>query len=86
LPVFRPGIQEQKRKAAVVEAGIPHVDRGAVADPEPVLTPERDTESGLRDVVTAIASTLRPIAMFTIPPLRAALLPGAVPLPAAALP
>lgn len=84
-PVFRPGIHEQERKAAVREARIPHVDRGAVVNPEPVLTPEMEIEAGLRNVVTAVASTLRPGAMLAFPPLSTILLPCTMFLPAAAL-
>jgi hypothetical protein len=50
-----------------------------------VVAPEVEIEAGLRNVVTAIASTLRPGAMLGCPVLRATLLPGAMFLPAAAL-
>src|ERR1019366_1210981 len=87
VPVFRPGfwpgIHEQERRAAVREARIPHVDRGAAVHPEPVLTPEIEAEAGLRNIVTAIASTLRPSAMIAFPALSTILLPRTVPLPAA---
>jgi hypothetical protein len=84
-PVFWPGIQQQKRKAAVIKARIPHVDGGAIVHPEPVLVPEGESEAVLRNVVTAIASALHPIAVLAIPLLRASLLPHAIPLPAALL-
>ena len=64
-PVFRPGIHEQEREAAVLETRIAHVHDGAAVDPEPVLTPETEIEPGLRNVVTAVASTLFPSAMIT---------------------
>ena len=83
VPVFRPGIHEQEREAAVREARIPHVHRGAAVHPEPVLTPEIEAEAVLRNVVTAIASTLRPGAMLAVPPSSTTLLPGPVSLPAA---
>ena len=51
--------------------------------PEPVLTPEIETKSVLRNVVTAIAATLAPSAMLAFPPMSTALLPCAIPLPAA---
>jgi hypothetical protein len=54
--------------------------------PERVVTPEIETEAVLRNVVTAIASTLRPRAMLAFPVLSTTLLPGTVPLPAASLP
>jgi hypothetical protein len=79
--VFRPGIHEHERVAVVVEPGITHVDRGAAVHPEPVLTPEIEAEVGLRNVVAAIASTLRPAAMFLIPMLSATLLPRTLPPP-----
>ena len=81
-PTFRPGIQEHERKAAVREARIPHVDRGG-AHSEPMLTPERETEAVLRNVVTAIASPLRPGAMLAGPVLRTILLQRTMPLPGA---
>ena len=58
---------------------------GRLLHPEPVLTPEIEIEAGLRNVVSAIASTLRPGAMVACPVLRAILLPCTMPLPAAAL-
>jgi hypothetical protein len=51
-----------------------------------VLAPEIETEAGLRNIITAIASTLPPSAMLASPILSTALLPGTLPLPAAALP
>ena len=83
LPVFRPGIQEQERIAAIQEARIPHVHGGAVVQPEIVLTPEGETEGGLRNVVAAVAATLQPVAMLAVPLLSATLLPCAIPLVAA---
>ena len=53
--------------------------------PEPVVTPERKTEAVLRNVVTAIAPTLRPGAMIAGPVLCAILLKCAMPLPGALL-
>jgi hypothetical protein len=53
--------------------------------PEPVLTPERETETGRRNVVTAIAATLRPATMVACPVLIATLLERTVALPATAL-
>jgi hypothetical protein len=50
-----------------------------------VLTPEARSVSGLRNRVTAVASTLCPGAMVAVPIAIAALRPGAVPLPSAAL-
>src|ERR1022692_1834876 len=89
VPVFcpgpRPGIHEQEPKAAVREARIPQVDRGLAVHPEPVLTPETEIVGVLRNVVTAIASALRPGAMIAVPIAIATLLPCTVPLPAAAL-
>jgi len=84
-PVFWPGIHEQERKTAVREPRIPHVDRGAAVHPEPVLTPEIETEAVLRNVVTAIASTLHPGPMLAFPPLSTTLLPCTMPLPATLL-
>ena len=89
VPVCCPGlrvrIHEQKRKATVREAWIPHVDAGEAVHPEPVSDPEIEIELGFRNVVTAVASTLRPGAMIAIPVLRTILLPGTMALPAAAL-
>ena len=53
--------------------------------PKPVLTPEIEAEAFLRNVVAAIASTLRPGAMIVVPIAIAILLPCAMPLPATAL-
>jgi len=53
--------------------------------PEPVLTPEIETKAILRNVVTAIASTLRPGAMIAVPVLSTILLKCAMSLPAALL-
>ena len=49
------------------------------------MTPETEAEGGLRNIVAAIASTLRPSAMIAFPPLSATLLPCTVPLPGALL-
>ena len=46
-----------------------------------MLTPEIETEAVLRNIVTAIASTLRPCAMLACPLLSAILVPGTLPLP-----
>ena len=46
-----------------------------------MVTAEIETEAGLRNVVAAIASTLRPAAMITCPASSTILLPGALPLP-----
>ena len=46
-----------------------------------MLTTEIDAEAVLGNVVTAIASTLRPVAMVGCPPLGPSLLPRAMPLP-----
>ena len=48
-----------------------------------MLTSEIETEAVLRNVVTAIASALRPSPMVACPVLRTTLLPGSVPLPGA---
>ena len=50
-----------------------------------MATPEMEIVGVLRNVVTAIASTLRPGAMIAVPILIAILLPGTMRLPAAAL-
>jgi hypothetical protein len=83
-PVFRPGIHEQERKAAVRKPRVPLIDNGA-RHPEPVLTSEIETEAGLRNVVTAIAPTLPPGAMIAVPVLSPILLKCAMPLPGALL-
>jgi hypothetical protein len=46
-----------------------------------MVTAEIETEGGLRNVVAAIASTLRPAAMIACPASSTILLPGALPLP-----
>jgi hypothetical protein len=84
-PVFRPGIHEQERISAVRETRIAHVDRRETPDAEPMVTAEIETEAGLRNVVAAIASTLRPAAMIARPASSTILLPGAMPLPGALL-
>ena len=84
-PVFRPWINEQERKPAVLETRIPEVHNGARAEAEEVLGAEIETEAVLRDVVTAVASALRPAPMVGRPAPGTTLLPGIVPLPAAAL-
>ena len=53
--------------------------------PEPVLTPEIEIEAGLRNVGTAIASTLRPVAMLASPLLSTISLPRTLSLPGALL-
>ena len=53
--------------------------------PEPVLTTEIEAEAVLRNVVAAVASTLRPGSVLAFPLLSAPLLPGTLPLPAALL-
>ncbi len=53
--------------------------------PEPVLTPEIEIEAGLRNVETAIASTLRPVAMLASPLMSTIPLPCALSLPRALL-
>jgi hypothetical protein len=50
-----------------------------------VLAAEIQTKGVLRDVVTAVASTLRPTPVVGRPALGAILLPGIVPLPSAPL-
>ena len=89
IRVFRPrswpGIHEQEPKAAVREARIPHVDLGLAVHPEPVSTPETEIVGVLRDVVTSIASTLRPCAMIVGPISIPILLPCTMRLPPAAL-
>jgi hypothetical protein len=55
------------------------------ANAEGVLGSEIEAEGVLRNVVTAVASALRPGAMVGGPPLGAILLPGIMPLPAAPL-
>ena len=50
-----------------------------------MVTPETESEALLRNVVTAIASTLRPSAMIAGPVLSAILLKCAMPLPGAVL-
>ena len=50
-----------------------------------MVTAEIETEAGLRNVVAAIASTLRPAAMIACPASSTILLPGALPLPGALL-
>jgi hypothetical protein len=52
---------------------------------EKMLVAEMKTEACLRNVVTAIAAALGPSAMLALPLLGAILLPGVMPLPAAAL-
>jgi hypothetical protein len=84
-PVFRPWINQQERKPAVLETRVPQIHNRARAEAEQVLAAEIEAEAVLRDVVTAVASALRPRAMVGGPPLGAILLPGIVPLPAAAL-
>ena len=82
-PVFGPRVNQQERKAAVLETRIPNVHRGAAADAEEVLAAEIETEGLLRNIVTAIASALRPRAMLVLPLPGSILLPGFVPLPTA---
>jgi hypothetical protein len=53
--------------------------------PEPVSTPETEIVGVLRDVVTSIASTLRPCAMIVGPISIPILLPCTMRLPPAAL-
>jgi len=84
-PGLRVGIHQQKRKTAIREARIPHIDGGEAVHSEPVFHPEIEIELGLRNVVTAIATTLGPGAMIAIPVLSTILLPCTMPLPAALL-
>ena len=84
-PVFRPWINHQERKSAVLKTRISQIHNWLRANAEEVLAAERETESVLRHVVTAVASALSPAPMVGRPALGAILLPGIVPLPRAAL-
>jgi len=84
-PVLGPRIKQQERIPAVLETRISQIHHWLRANAEVVLAAEIQTEAVLRDEVTPVASTLRPAPMVGGPPLRAILLPGIVPLPAAAL-
>jgi len=84
-PGFRPGIHQQERIAAVRKARISHVHRGKGVHPEPAVDSEIQVEAILRDIVTAVASTLSPGAMVALPLLRAILLPCTASLPGALL-
>jgi len=50
-----------------------------------MLAAEIETETRLRNVVTTVATALGPGAVLALPLLGAILLPGGMPLPAAAL-
>ena len=84
-PVFGPRVNEHERKAAVLKAGISHEYRRAAPDAERVCASKIESETVLRDVVTAIAAALPPSAMLVLPMLGAILLPGIMPLPATLL-
>src|ERR1019366_9127180 len=84
-PVFRIRVDQQERVAAVPEARISHVHNGAGSHAEEVLAAETEIEGGLRNVVTAVASSLLPGAMVGRPVSGAILLPGVLRLPTAAL-
>ena len=84
-PIFRPWVKQQERISAVLEARIPQIHDRLRANAEGVLGSEIEAEGVLRNVVTAVASALRPGAMVGGPPLGAILLPGIMPLPAAPL-
>jgi len=89
VPVVGPGgwprVHEHERKAAILEARIPHIHGGDSADAEPVLAAEIETKTIPRNVVAAIAAALPPGAMHVLPLLGAMLLPGVPRLPAASL-
>jgi hypothetical protein len=84
-PVFRPGIHQQEGISAVLETRISHIDRREIPNTEPVFPPEIETEAVLRNVVTAVASSLHPCAMIAFPPLSTILVPCTMLLPAAPL-
>jgi hypothetical protein len=84
-PILGPWVNQQERKAAVLETRIPHKYGGATPDAEPVLTAEIDDEPVLRNVVATIAAALRPRTMLVLPMLGATPLPAIVPLPTALL-
>jgi hypothetical protein len=84
-PVLRVWIHQQERIPAILETRIALINNRSRAEAEEVLASEIEIEAGLRNVITAVASTLRPGAMIGGPVLGPILLPGIVPLPAAAL-
>jgi len=66
-PLLRPRVNQEERKAAVVETRVPVVHDGARLYPERVLITEIHTEAILGDVIAAVASALHPSAMLAIP-------------------
>jgi hypothetical protein len=84
-PVLRPRIKQQERIPAVLETRISQIHHWLRANAEVVLAAEIQIKGVLRDVVTAVASTLRPTPVVGGPALGAILLPRIVPLPSAPL-
>ena len=66
-PVLRPRVNHHERIAAVLEAGITSNYNGLAPDAKPMFRTEVETETVLRNVVTAIAAALRPGAMIGLP-------------------
>ena len=82
-PVLRPRVNHHERIATVLEARVTaNYDRLAL-DAKPVSYAEIETETSFRNVVAAIAATLRPGAMVALPIGGAILLPGGMSLPSA---
>ena len=84
-PAFRPRVNHHEPKAVLPEAWITANYSGLAGDAEPVLIAEIECESGIRNVVAAIAAAFSPSAMLGLPRRGATLLPGIIPLPSAAL-
>lgn len=85
VPVPGPWINQQKRKPSVGEARVPHIHTRKPAETEEMSAAEREAEGRLRDIVTAVASALRPVAVVGGPVLGAVLLEGSMSLPTAFL-
>src|ERR1035438_6464119 len=84
-PTFGPRVNQHEPKPVVQEPWITTNYSGLAGDAEPMLVPEIETESGVRNVVATVTAALVPRAMLALPLRGAFLLPGIVPLPSAAL-
>ena len=76
FPVFWPWVNDTEPKAAVLEAGIPPTDHQREAvDVEPVILTEVAAKIVFRNTVAAVAATLLPAAVLSLPSTGAMLLP-----------
>ena len=84
-PVFRPWIDQQERIPAILKARISQIHFRTAAEAEGMAGAEIQAKGVLRNVVTAVATALRPATMVGRPVLSPILLKAVVPLPSTLL-